>query len=78
MPAALCSVQPKRVVTQLVGYLDSVKCGGCDAVIFSLDDGTFAQVHLTWAHHTEPGPWPATQRFGGFLALETAIDNHQH
>jgi hypothetical protein len=55
-----------------------VKCGGCDEVIFSLDDGTFAQVHLTWARHPEPGPWPATQRLGGFLALETAIDNHQH
>jgi hypothetical protein len=55
-----------------------VKCGGCDEVIFSIDDRTFAQVHLTWSHHRENEPWPATQRLGGFLALETVIDNHQH
>ena len=55
-----------------------VKCAGCDEVIFSVDDGTFAQVHLTWAQHPEPEPWPTTQRLGGFLALETAIDNHKH
>jgi hypothetical protein len=55
-----------------------VKCAGCDGVMFSVDDGTFAQVHLTWAQHPEPEPWPATQRLGGYLALETAIDNHQH
>jgi hypothetical protein len=55
-----------------------VKCAGCDEVIFRVDDGTFAKVHLTWARHPEPEPWPAAQRLGGFLALETAIDNHQH
>ena len=54
------------------------KCAGCDEVIFSVDDATFAQVHLTWAQHPEPEPWPATQRLGDLLALETAIDNHQH
>src|SRR5215469_6401347 len=25
-----------------------VKCEGCDEVIFTVDDGTFAQVHLTF------------------------------
>lgn len=55
-----------------------VKCSCCDKTIFSVDDGTFALVHLTWAQHPEPKPWPATQRLGGFLALETAIDNHHH
>jgi hypothetical protein len=55
-----------------------VRCGGCDEVIFSVDDGTFAQIHLTWARHPEPEPLPATLRLGGFLALEIAIDNHRH
>jgi hypothetical protein len=53
-------------------------CDGCDEVIFVLDDGTFAQVHLTWAQHPEPGPQPATLRLGSFAALEAAISNHQH
>jgi len=47
-------------------------------VIFTVDDGAFALVHLTWAQHPEPDPWPETQRLGGFIALESAIDNHQH
>jgi hypothetical protein len=55
-----------------------VQCAGCDEVIFSVDDGAFAQVHLTWAQHPEPEPWPATQRLAGYLALEAAIGNHQH
>jgi hypothetical protein len=55
-----------------------VTCAGCDEVIFRVDDGTFALVHLTWAHHPEPQPWPAIQRLDGFLARQAAIDNHQH
>jgi hypothetical protein len=55
-----------------------VNCAGCDSVIFKVDDGTFALVHLTWAQHPEPDPWPETQRLGGFIALESAIDSHQH
>jgi hypothetical protein len=55
-----------------------VKCASCDSVIFRVDDGSFALVHLTWAQHPEPDPWPDTQRLGGFIALESAIDNHQH
>jgi hypothetical protein len=55
-----------------------VKCADCDRVIFRIDDGSFALVHLTWGKHPERDPWPATQRLGGFLALESAIDNHQH
>jgi len=39
-----------------------VKCAGCDEVIFSVDDGTFALVHLTWAQHPESASWPATTR----------------
>jgi hypothetical protein len=60
-------------------YLTAVvKCGGCDEVIFNVDDGAFALVHLTWARHPEQPPWPATTCLGGFIALETAIDNHKH
>jgi hypothetical protein len=55
-----------------------VKCAGCDDVIFSVDDGTFALVHLTWAKHPEPPPWPVTTLLAGFIALEIAVDNHQH
>jgi hypothetical protein len=55
-----------------------VKCAGCDEVSLSVDDGTFAQVHPTWAQHPEPDPWPATHHLRGFLAMETAIDNHHH
>ncbi len=55
-----------------------VKCAGCDDLIFSVDDGSFALVHLTWAKHPEPPPWSATTRLCDFIALETAIDNHQH
>jgi 8-oxo-dGTP pyrophosphatase MutT (NUDIX family) len=65
---------------ELVGHKLTavVKCAGCDEVIFSVDDGTFALVHLTWAQHPEPPPWPATTRLGGLIALDTVIDNHQH
>lgn len=54
------------------------KCGGCDSVAFQVDDGTFAIVHLTWGRHPEPAPWPSTQRLGGYVALETVVDAHQH
>ena len=57
---------------------DLARCGGCDEIAVSLDDGTFAMVHLTWARHPEPPSWPLTQRLGGYAALETAISAHQH
>jgi len=65
------SRRPRRksvLVTSWQGT--SFKCSGCDSVIFRVDDGTFALVHLTWAQHPEPDPWPETQRLGGFIALE--------
>jgi hypothetical protein len=55
-----------------------VKCAGCDEVIFNVDDDTFAQVHLIWAQHPEPEPWPRTRRLRGYPALKTPMDNHQH
>lgn len=54
------------------------KCAGCDEVIFVVDDGTFAQVQLTWAQYPEREPRPATQHLGSVAALSTAISNHQH
>jgi len=53
-------------------------CSGCDRVIFQVDDGTFAIVHLTWTTRHEPDPWPATQRPGGYIALELLINDHSH
>ncbi|WP_207122839.1 hypothetical protein [Actinocatenispora comari] len=53
-------------------------CAGCDDVAFSLDDGAFALVHLTWTRHLEPEPWPLTQRLDGLPALRAAFDRHQH
>jgi hypothetical protein len=61
-----------RVLTVLA------RCDGCDEIAVSLDDGTFAMVHLTWARHPEPPSWPLTQRLGEYAALETAISAHQH
>lgn len=53
-------------------------CEGCDRVAFQLDDETRAIVHLTWSGRTEPDPWPTTERLGGFLAIEMAMDQHEH
>ncbi|HTW10131.1 MAG TPA: hypothetical protein VME46_21695 [Acidimicrobiales bacterium] len=53
-------------------------CSGCARVIFRADDDSFAIVNLTWSGQTEPEPWPATQRLGGFLAVESAADAHSH
>ncbi|HUB71370.1 MAG TPA: hypothetical protein VL984_13190 [Acidimicrobiales bacterium] len=47
-------------------------------MIFRADDDSFAIVNLTWSGQTEPEPWPATQRLGGFLAVESAADAHSH
>jgi hypothetical protein len=44
------------------------------AVIFVVDDGTFAQVHLTWRGTRNP----SRGRPPSIAALRTAISNHQH
>jgi hypothetical protein len=54
------------------------KCAGCDDVVFRASDDTFAIVHLTWAKKPETPPWPLTTRLGGFVAVETAMDQHEH
>lgn len=40
---------------------------GRDDVLFLLDDGTFAQVHLTWNVERNPA-WPATELYPDFAA----------
>ncbi|MEQ1755124.1 MAG: hypothetical protein ABL973_13445 [Micropepsaceae bacterium] len=37
----------------------------CDDALFALQDGSVAEVHLTWRQKPEPDPrWPVTARFG--------------
>jgi len=54
------------------------KCVGCDDVVFRAADDTFAIVHLTWSRKQEAPPWPRTTRLGGFIAIEAAMDQHEH
>ena len=37
-----------------------------DEVLFELDSGQLALVHLTWARHPEPVPWPTTALYTSF------------
>lgn len=55
------------------------RCSACDDVVFRLrGDAGFAQVHLTWSRREEPPPWPRTVVLPSFLALESAMDHHEH
>ncbi|WP_332644120.1 hypothetical protein, partial [Aeromicrobium sp.] len=54
------------------------KCEGCDDVVFRASDDSFAIVHLTWASKSEDLPRPLTTRLGGFIAVEAAMDQHEH
>lgn len=54
------------------------KCEGCDAVVFRASDDTFAIVRLTWAGRSEAPPRPRTTRLGGFIAVEAAMNQHDH
>ena len=60
-----------------VGLTAIARCSGCDDVVFRCDDGTFAVVHFSYVHHERP-PWPGTTRLGSFIALEMAMDQHEH
>jgi len=60
-----------------VGLTAIARCAGCDDVAFRCADDTFAIVHLSYTHHDRP-PWPDTMRFGSFIALELAMDQHAH
>ena len=60
------------------GLVAVARCQGCDHVLFRVDDGTWAIVHLTWSSHTEPPPWPSTIRLGSFNAVDLAVAKHYH
>jgi hypothetical protein len=47
------------------------KYDGSDDVLFRLLDGSgrVAMVHLTWARHPEPPPWPVTEFLPGIQAF---------
>jgi hypothetical protein len=53
------------------------RCSGCDHTVFRCADDTFAVVHLTWNSDEHP-PWPSTTRLPSFIALEIAMDQHEH
>jgi hypothetical protein len=61
-----------------LGLRAIAKCEGCDDAVFRVSDDTFAIVHLTWARKPEAPPWPLTSRLGGFIAVEAAMDQHEH
>ena len=61
-----------------LGLSAVAKCEGCDDVVIRASDETFAMVHLTWSRKPESPPWPRTKRLGSLLALEAAMDQHEH
>jgi hypothetical protein len=52
------------------------RCGGCDEVMVSVLDGTFALVHLTWSGHAEHPPFPTLGRSGPYLDYQQALAEH--
>jgi hypothetical protein len=54
--------------------------GNGDDALFELLDGTgrYAVVHLTWARHPEPLPWPATELYNSLTSFvnERMIPEH--
>jgi hypothetical protein len=52
-------------------------CGGCDCVLFRLDDGSWAIVELTWTKSPpDIAPLPESTRFGSFIAVELGVEAH--
>ncbi len=60
------------------GLVAVARCEGGDHVLFRVDDGTWAIVHLSWSSHIEPPPCPSTIRLGGFIAVDLAVAQHDH
>ncbi|PZS10790.1 MAG: hypothetical protein DLM55_03085 [Acidimicrobiales bacterium] len=48
-----------------------------DDVLLALDDGRAAIVHLTFALHPEPPPWPGTEIFPALADLEAAFTERE-
>jgi hypothetical protein len=73
---ALAEIGPGHVL-EGVDLTTVAWCNGCDDTVFRCGDGTFAIVHLSYTR-PDRAPWPATTRLGGFVALELAMDQHEH
>ena len=69
LESELCAEHPLHgIETRLIGRGD-----GDDALFELLDgSGRFAVVHLTWACHPEPLPWPATTMYN---SLESFVND---
>jgi hypothetical protein len=52
------------------------RCAGCDEVLLSVVDGTFALVHLTWSRHPEEPPWPRVGLTGPWATVAPALEMH--
>jgi hypothetical protein len=61
-----------------LGLTAIAKCEGCGSVVFRLSDETFAIVHLSWIGKPDTPPRPRTTRLGSFIAVDTAMDQHEH
>ena len=50
-----------------------------DDVLFQMEDGRVAQVHLTWSGHTEQPPWPNHDVYGSIQewAQQVMIPAHE-
>jgi Cysteine-rich CPCC len=51
------------------------KCGGCDRILVTTEDGSTVVIHLTWARHPEPNPWPTVDYF---RSIGEALQAHVH
>lgn len=52
------------------------RCGGCDEVLLSVVDGTFALVHLTWSGRPEKPPYPRLGVVGPWTEVLAALEDH--
>ncbi|MCP4960790.1 MAG: hypothetical protein GY925_16175 [Actinomycetia bacterium] len=53
------------------------RCHHCDDVLFSLTDGRFALVHLSWPHKgPDPLPWPRTEILDKWRDVTDYITSH--
>lgn len=52
------------------------RCGGCDEVLISVVDGSFALVHLTWSGRQEPPPYPRITMRGPYPDTERGQQLH--
>jgi hypothetical protein len=82
-PSAASAALAELVVEVSAGHLlhrlpvhVRARCGGCDEVMASVVDGTFALVHLTWSGRSELPPWPTVGASGRYEDYELALAEH--